>query len=88
MARAGMMQSDVVVSNILSMIKGREASKQYKPNFVEGALALSLGRNESVMYVQENDEKDYLIPAKGKGDDLEVVRMWKHLGAEPKDFSV
>ncbi|KAF8867322.1 putative amid-like NADH oxidoreductase [Acephala macrosclerotiorum] len=88
MARAGMMQSDVAVSNILSMIKGRTASKHYQPHFVEGSLALSLGRNESVMYVQENDEKDYLIPAKGKGDDLEVMRMWKHLGADPKDFDV
>ncbi|KAE8453685.1 hypothetical protein EG329_009196 [Mollisiaceae sp. DMI_Dod_QoI] len=87
MARAGMMQAEIVVSNILSLIKGREASKQYKPHFVEGALKLSLGKADSVLYVQESQQKDLLIPAKSKSEDLDIARAWKHFGADLKNFS-
>lgn len=88
MARAGMMQADIVVSNILSLIKGKEASNDYKPHFMEGALKLSLGRDESVMYMMQNSGKDILVPTKSKSEDLDIAHAWEYLGADPKDFSV
>lgn len=86
MARAGMMQAEIVESNILSMIKGKEALRQYIPHCVEGALKLSLGRDESVLYVMENSGKDILVPIKNKSEELDIERVWKHFGAG-KDFS-
>lgn len=87
MARAGMMQAEVVESNILSMIKGKEALKQYIPHCVEGALKLSLGKNDSVLYVMEDSGKDILVPTKNKSEELDIEHIWKHFNAG-KDFSV
>lgn len=43
MARAGMIQAEIVRENILSLIKGEHPSKAYKPQPLEGSLKLSLG---------------------------------------------
>lgn len=42
-ARACMMQGEVAVENILSLIKSKNAAKEYKPQFFEGMLNLTLG---------------------------------------------
>lgn len=42
MARAGMMQAEIVSANIVAMIHGRKLN-QYMPNAIEGLLKLSLG---------------------------------------------
>jgi hypothetical protein len=38
-----MMQGEVAVQNILSLIKSNTATKEYKPQFFEGMLNLTLG---------------------------------------------
>ncbi len=43
MARAGMMQAEIVRSNIVAMIKGKNLN-EYIPSPIEGALNLSLGK--------------------------------------------
>lgn len=43
MARAGLLQAEVVRSNILSLIAGGRL-KEYRPVALEGSLKLSLGK--------------------------------------------
>jgi NADH dehydrogenase FAD-containing subunit len=43
MARAGMMQAEIVRGNIVALIKGKTLV-DYKPLALEGALKLSLGK--------------------------------------------
>jgi hypothetical protein len=81
MARAGMTQAEVVRENICSLIRG-EKLKEYVPTKIEGALSLTLGKDESVQYMIGDDGKEFLMPGKGKGIDLEVGRMWGLLGAK------
>lgn len=42
--RAALMQSEVVTSNITSLIKNKTRMEKYKPIYFEGALNLTLGR--------------------------------------------
>ena len=44
MARAGMVQAEVVQRNIIALIRGSHALETYTPNFVEGVLKLSVGK--------------------------------------------
>ncbi|KAH6665721.1 putative amid-like NADH oxidoreductase [Halenospora varia] len=82
MARAGMMQAEIVRDNIAGLIAGKEKGlKEYKPMAMEGALKLSLGKNELAMFMQDENGSDYLFPAKGGNVDLEVERAWKMFGA-------
>lgn len=49
MARAGMMQAEIVRDNIAGLIAGKEKGlKEYKPMAMEGALKLSLGKVSNV----------------------------------------
>jgi hypothetical protein len=43
-----MMQGEVAVQNILSLIKRNSATKEYKPQFFEGMLNLTLGMVSSL----------------------------------------
>lgn len=45
MGRAGLFQGDIIVQNILAMIRGRAPAAAYVPNlFIEGTLKLTLGK--------------------------------------------
>jgi NADH dehydrogenase FAD-containing subunit len=84
MARAGMMQAEVARGNICALINGQSPASlmPYVPMAMEGHLALSLGRDGSVMYMQQEDGSEVLQPGRGKGLDLEVGMMWWRLGAK------
>ncbi|KAL4867242.1 hypothetical protein BDV12DRAFT_123343 [Aspergillus spectabilis] len=85
MARAGFMQAEIVVSNILSLIKGRPAKAVYKPNwFMEGAIKLTLGRTHNVVYAQDEDGVDVLLPSRKGTLDLDVGRAWRQFGVDIK----
>jgi NADH dehydrogenase FAD-containing subunit len=44
MGRASYFQSEVVCQNVLSLIKGKDIVKEYKPNLpFEGSIKLTLG---------------------------------------------
>jgi NADH dehydrogenase FAD-containing subunit len=43
-ARASIMQGDVVVNNLLRLIKGQSAEEKYVPHFFENTLKLTLGK--------------------------------------------
>jgi NADH dehydrogenase FAD-containing subunit len=85
MARAGWMQSRVVVDNILSMISGQGPSRAYKPDvFVEGAIKLTLGKTHNVVYSMDADGSDVMIPARNGPLDLGIKRAWWTYGADFK----
>ncbi|KAI8717334.1 Pyr-redox-2 domain-containing protein [Fusarium sp. LHS14.1] len=88
MARAGWMQSRVVLDNILAMIQGGEPTRTYKPQmFIEGAIKLTLGKEKNVIYAMENDGSDVMAPGKGHLD-LDIARAWSQYGADFKQASV
>ncbi|KAI0155746.1 hypothetical protein BJ166DRAFT_554674 [Pestalotiopsis sp. NC0098] len=84
MARAGFLQADVVVDNILDMIKGRGATKTYKPKwFLEGAIKLTLGKTHKAIYSMDSDGSDVLIPdRKSTALDLGIKHVWGQFGAD------
>ncbi|RSL42401.1 hypothetical protein CEP53_012216 [Fusarium sp. AF-6] len=88
MARAGWMQSRVVLDNILAMIQGNEPKQTYKPQlFIEGAIKLTLGKTRNVVYAMENDGSDVMVPGNGHLD-LDIARAWSQFGADFKQASV
>ncbi|KAL5332334.1 hypothetical protein BJX70DRAFT_404706 [Aspergillus crustosus] len=83
MARAGSMQAETVVSNILSLIKGNEAKAVYTPNwFVEGAIKLTLGKRDMVVYARDGDGVEVLLPSRGGKVDLDVGWAWRQFGVD------
>lgn len=71
MARACLLQSEVVTNNILSLIGGQDAAAKYVPTYVDGALHLTLGLNKSVLHLgadssklQEHEEDHSMHPQK------------------------
>lgn len=91
MARAGMQQAEIVSSNILSLINNKSSDKtklkEYVPNYAEGSLKLSLGKDAMVMYIQDGDE-DFLIQGKGLPEDLSVKQAWWMFGVSMKDCEI
>ncbi|KAL3476640.1 hypothetical protein BJX99DRAFT_270311 [Aspergillus californicus] len=87
MARAGFMQSEIVLSNILSLIKEQPATAIYKPNlFVEGAIKLTLGKSHSVIYSRDEYDDDVLVPSRSGKVDLDIGAAWRSFGVG-KEFS-
>lgn len=83
MARAGWMQSGVVLDNILAMIRGEVPSRTYKPNtFLEGAIKLTLGKTHTVVYAMEADGSDVMVPSRKGQLDLGIKRAWRTYGAD------
>ncbi|KAL4874584.1 hypothetical protein BJY04DRAFT_203576 [Aspergillus karnatakaensis] len=85
MARAGFMQAEIVVSNILSMIKGNPAKAEYKPDwFIEGAIKLTLGKTHNVVYSRDEGEHgaEVLLPSQKGTLDLDVGRAWREFGVD------
>ncbi|CAI7621925.1 unnamed protein product [Penicillium manginii] len=86
MARAGLMQSEVVLDNILAKINGQPANRTYTPNwFVEGAIKLTLGKKHEVTYAMDNDGSDIMMPDRNGKLDLEIESAWKRYGVDFKE---
>ncbi|KAE8385094.1 hypothetical protein BDV23DRAFT_25484 [Aspergillus alliaceus] len=85
MARAGWLQSEVVLDNILAMIHGQTPSRTYTPNvFLEGAIKLTLGKKHNVVYAMEADGSDVMVPSRDGRLDLGIERGWREFGADFK----
>ncbi|KAH6710955.1 hypothetical protein BKA61DRAFT_107045 [Leptodontidium sp. MPI-SDFR-AT-0119] len=84
-ARAGGAQAEIVRANIVASIKGKALS-DYVPSALEGSLKLSLGKDECVIYTQD-EKRDYMFSGKLKNIDLEAAKAWKMFGADMKNAS-
>ncbi|RDB15801.1 Apoptosis-inducing factor 2 [Hypsizygus marmoreus] len=89
MARAGMAQAEVARRNIVRLIKGVEGRRleRYKPNWVEGALKLSLGKDRNILYLQDG-KWELILKAKAHLPDMGIGRIWKYLGVKPGDWDL
>ncbi|EEP81637.1 predicted protein [Uncinocarpus reesii 1704] len=88
MARAGWMQSQVVLDNILAKIHGQTPTRKYTPNvFLEGAIKLTLGKTHTVIYAMEDDGSEMLIPSRDGKLDLGIESAWKEYGVDFKRAS-
>ncbi|KAH8895839.1 FAD/NAD(P)-binding domain-containing protein [Thozetella sp. PMI_491] len=83
MARAALIQADVVSSNINSRVRGTEPNAIYHPQLmVEGALKLTLGKDTSVVYTNDEQGTDILLSGGGVPEDFDIARGWGVLGAK------
>ncbi|KAG4429921.1 hypothetical protein IFR05_014599 [Cadophora sp. M221] len=82
-ARAGGAQAEIVRENIVALIKGKKELSDYVPSALEGSLKLSLGKDECVIYTQD-EKRDYMFSGKLKNIDLEAAKAWKMFGADMK----
>ncbi|KAM0426411.1 hypothetical protein ACHAPT_008458 [Fusarium lateritium] len=80
--RAAMMQSEVVTSNITSLIKNKASFEKYTPIFFEEALNLTLGKDTTLMYIKR-DDFEWIKSLKGHEDeDVGAKQQWKMLHAK------
>ncbi|KAF5025505.1 hypothetical protein F66182_2410 [Fusarium sp. NRRL 66182] len=79
-ARAGVMQAEVAVANILRLLKGQAAQDKYKPNYMEGTVNLTLGKSAGVVYLKKGD-LEWLKETKGGDEDVNVGQMRWQLNA-------
>ncbi|KAJ0123881.1 mid-like mitochondrial [Diaporthe amygdali] len=83
MARAAELQSYIVASNIVSLIKSGKASNTYRPiTAVEGAIKLTLGKSAIALYSEDDSGDNALISVKGGHEDGDIRRCWNLLGAK------
>ncbi|ETN41375.1 uncharacterized protein HMPREF1541_03310 [Cyphellophora europaea CBS 101466] len=85
MARATMMQGEVVVNNVLNMIKHGKASATYTPQpEIEGAIKLTLGIRDFVMYTQDSMGSELLFSGSNGSEDIDAAKGWAWYGPGAK----
>ncbi|KAF7907833.1 hypothetical protein EAE99_011903 [Botrytis elliptica] len=86
MAFAGIAQADVACSNILKLIRENHSTLQpYVPNFIEGKIKLSLGKDRGVFFME--NENDYLLKFSNyDAPDIDARKAWKFFGANMKEL--
>ncbi|KAH8731687.1 hypothetical protein GQ44DRAFT_699117 [Phaeosphaeriaceae sp. PMI808] len=85
MGRAGWLQADVVISNLLAMIQDKKPSRVCKPDrFIEGSISLTLGKTQIVVYRMDESGSDVMVSSRNRPLDLGIGRAWKEFGVDPK----
>ncbi|EFE43000.1 AMID-like mitochondrial oxidoreductase, putative [Trichophyton verrucosum HKI 0517] len=86
MARSAYFQARVVGENILSMIRGSDPKAKYVPNLaIEGALKLTVGKSDWLMYVKPADSDAIIDSGNNGNEDLDIHVAWKHFGGDIKN---
>ncbi|KAE8166082.1 FAD/NAD(P)-binding domain-containing protein [Aspergillus tamarii] len=80
--RAGMMQGEVVLNNILRLIQKRNGLQEYHPLPFEGTLYLTLGKNLKIMYIQQGDFELLQENKPPYDEDVGAADAWKAFHAE------
>ncbi|KAH7183587.1 uncharacterized protein B0J16DRAFT_290217 [Fusarium flagelliforme] len=80
-ARAGLMQAEIVITNLLQLMKGGSAKKKYVPHFFENTLNLTLGKEYAVMWMQKGDY-EWIKETKGPDEDLNAKQTRWQLNAK------
>ncbi|KAH9889212.1 hypothetical protein F4778DRAFT_773407 [Xylariomycetidae sp. FL2044] len=83
MGRAGQMQAEVVAQNIVNMIRGGPAARDYVPmRELERFVHLTLGKKHYAIFIPEVNGDGVLITADNRGEEDEMARWWKTYGAD------
>ena len=81
MARAAVFQADVVADNVMALARDNEPVAVYRPNMVEASLRLTLGKDDSVVYMdEEEDGRSILLAQGGERTETAARRAWFFYG--------
>ncbi|KAJ9098448.1 hypothetical protein QFC20_005968 [Naganishia adeliensis] len=86
-ARPGMMQADVVVQNVLSLIEGKEAEKEMEVG--PAAIHLTLGLTQNVIFrnpIEPGGEPMIKMRDDGQ-EDMGIEGVWTRRGFQIKDMA-
>ncbi|OAA77917.1 FAD-dependent pyridine nucleotide-disulfide oxidoreductase [Akanthomyces lecanii RCEF 1005] len=81
-ARSAMQQSVVAAENILLAIEGKAPEHEYRHNWPESLIKLTLGLDRSVTHLSDG-KSDILWRSKEKNEALMAAQCWKSLGQVP-----
>ncbi|EFE42690.1 Amid-like NADH oxidoreductase, putative [Trichophyton verrucosum HKI 0517] len=87
MGRACQSQAEIVASNILTLIKSQDQLVTYRPSIVDRVIKLTLGKNDYVWYVKDDNGRELMLTGKGGGTDLSVGQAWSKLRVSPRDIT-
>ncbi|KAI0005256.1 hypothetical protein F4779DRAFT_630147 [Xylariaceae sp. FL0662B] len=83
MARSAWFQAEVVHENIIALIRGRKPARTYVPNpELEGALKLTVGKSDWLLYTQSNDGDEMITTSSNGKEDLDVESVWAFYNAD------
>ncbi|KAL4905487.1 hypothetical protein BDW74DRAFT_177855 [Aspergillus multicolor] len=82
-ARAARAQAEIVTSNILALIHGQKLD-EYQPAMYEGAIKLTLGKDDFVFNARLPDGRELMKfgKADSRHDDSHLAQAWEDLGAK------
>ncbi|KAF4549366.1 Pyridine nucleotide-disulfide oxidoreductase-like protein 10 [Elsinoe fawcettii] len=82
MARAALNQVNIVCANLLSLIRGGKATREYIPNHeLEGSLHLTLGVKNWATWFHPEGKDEVLITGDNGKENLYIEGAWKYWGA-------
>ncbi|RWA08573.1 hypothetical protein EKO27_g6540 [Xylaria grammica] len=82
-SRSARAQAQVAADNVVLAIDGRKPTREYRPNWLEALIKLTLGLDKSVTHIGDFSGTEMLFPAKEKDLALMSGGAWKHMGATP-----
>ncbi|KAH7114720.1 hypothetical protein B0J13DRAFT_572985 [Dactylonectria estremocensis] len=80
--RAGMVQGEVVLNNIIRLIKNQQGLENYEPMAFEGALQLTMGEHNQIMYLQTGDYELLEVMKEMADEDVSAAEVWERCHAE------
>ncbi|KAJ4138745.1 hypothetical protein NW768_002617 [Fusarium equiseti] len=80
-ARASIMQAEIVIKNLLQLMKGTSANNKYVPHFFENTLNLTLGKGKAVLWMLKGDY-EWIKETKGPDEDLNARQTRWQLNAK------
>ncbi|EPE09787.1 amid-like nadh oxidoreductase [Ophiostoma piceae UAMH 11346] len=80
MARAAFFQADTVADNVMAIARDKKPVAVYKPTVIEPSLKLTLGKDDSVIYMDEEDGRSILLKQGGESTETAARRAWFFYG--------
>ncbi|KAI0418190.1 hypothetical protein F5X98DRAFT_363240 [Xylaria grammica] len=82
-SRSARAQAQVAADNVVLAVDGRKPTREYRANWLEALIKLTLGLDKSVTHIGDFSGTEMLFPAKEKDLALMSGGAWKHMGATP-----
>ncbi|EGE06903.1 hypothetical protein TEQG_05956 [Trichophyton equinum CBS 127.97] len=68
-------------------VKEKDQLVTYRPSIVDRVIKLTLGKNDYVWYVKDDNGRELMLTGKGGGTDLSVGQAWSKLRVSPRDIT-
>ncbi|KAK9455000.1 mercuric reductase [Dipodascopsis uninucleata] len=80
--RSATVQGEIAAENIVRSIKHQKL-REYEPQWWEQIINITVGLKEKIAHVSHGGSAELLFQLSSKNIDLDSVRVWKYLGADP-----